>query len=250
MKAMDPGVRRWRPRRGGGLLHHLLLMATAAAGFSACGNVTSGGVGEVELLLSSDEWELEATESGLGIAGLGGAIQGWGSQARGNEGWGHQGKGSQVVVDEEELAGTLSVSVRSYVRAGGPGTDDWVEITDGVQEIVVPLEDPTPVVIARATLNEGEYRAIRTLFGRVRVEVERGLTIGGEPFTGEIRVTFGESGLLLVEERNLRIEPNRSIPLLLEMGTRRWIHLADQETRDVSESDFEREFRTRTGSAR
>lgn len=193
---MDPGVRRWRPRRGGGLLHHLLLMATAAAGFSACGNVTSGGV------------------------------------------------------DEEELAGTLSVSVRSYVRAAGPGTDDWVEITDGVQEIVVPLEDPTPVVIGRATLNEGEYRAIRTLFGRVRVEVERGLTIGGEPFTGEIGVTFGESGLLLVEERNLRIGPNQSIPLLLEMGTRRWIHLADQETRDVSESDFEREFRTRTGSAR
>ncbi len=191
----------------------------AVALFGGCGgNVTSGGFGEVEVLLTSD-----AAEELAGAARV------------------------LAPTGHEPLVGTLSVTVRSFVREG---ESRWIEVTSGPQEIVVPLEDPTPVVVARATLPEGDYDAVRTLFGRIRVNVERGLVVNGEPIVGELRVEVGSDGILVMEERGLRVERDTALPLLLEMRARRWLAFVDRERRVIEGPDFRREFRVRTPPGR
>jgi hypothetical protein len=204
---------------GPGRFLRVASLALATTLLAACGgNVTSGGFGEVEVLLSSD-----AAEELQGIARV------------------------LAPTGHEPLVGTLSVTVRSFVREGG---SRWIEVTDGPQEITVPLEDPTPVVVARATFPEGDYDAVRTLFGRIRVHIESGLVVGGEPVVGEVRVEVGLDGILVMEERGIRVDREGTSPVLLEMRARRWLPFVDRERRLVEGPDFRREFRIRTPPGR
>ncbi len=185
---------------------------------SACGgNVTSGGFGEVEVLLSSDQ-VAELTQGALQSLGV-------------------------APAEAAGLEGTLTVTVRSFIRSG---RGIWIELTNGPQQLVLPLEDPTPVQVARLELFEGPYDAVRTHFGRIRVRVERGLTVGGEPVTGDVEVELGIDGALLVELRPLRVARRERLSVLLEMNARRWLPFLDRERRLVGEPDFRREFRVRT----
>ncbi|MEX2529284.1 MAG: hypothetical protein WD960_00800 [Gemmatimonadota bacterium] len=99
----------------------------------------------------------------------------------------------QSLTERPVIEGTLTVRVRSFVRRG---RGDWEELTDGLQEITVSLDRPEPVEVARRSLPEGRYNAVRTIFGRVEAEVVRGLTVGGEPITGTIQVDLGPEGTL------------------------------------------------------
>ncbi len=201
------------------------------------------------MLLSSD-----TAEELLGAARVLVSTDATGSMATGSMATGSMGNvmavgtvGNVMATGASPLVGTLSVTVRSFVREGG---SRWIEVTQGPQEIIVPLEDPTPVVVARAQLPSGEYEAVRTLFGRIRVHVERGLVVNGVPVVGEFRVEVGTDGILVMEERGVRVERQEILPLLLEMRARRWLPLVDQERRVVEGPDFRREFRIRTLAGR
>jgi hypothetical protein len=208
---MIPSTRSIRRALAGLTLVFLPLIA-------ACGgNVTSGGFGEVEVLLSSDQVE-ELTQGALASLGV-------------------------AAADSNGLRGTLTVTVRSFIRSG---RGVWIEVTNGPQQVVVPLEDPAPVQVARIDLFEGSYDAVRTHFGRIRVQVQQGLSVGGEPVTGEVEVELGLDGALLVELRPLRVARRERLSVLLEMNARRWLPLLDRERRLVEEVDFRREFRVRT----
>jgi hypothetical protein len=171
----------------------------------------------VEVLLSSDQVE-ELTQGALASLGV-------------------------AAADSNGLRGTLTVTVRSFIRSG---RGVWIEVTNGPQQVVVPLEDPAPVQVARIDLFEGSYDAVRTHFGRIRVQVQQGLSVGGEPVTGEVEVELGLDGALLVELRPLRVARRERLSVLLEMNARRWLPLLDRERRLVEEVDFRREFRVRT----
>jgi len=229
-RAHSRALARARPRAR--VVSVLLATGLLSTGLlSACGgNVTSGGFGEIEVLLSS-----ETSDELLGAARVLVSTNATGSM------------GNVVATGAGPLVGTLSVTVRSFVREGG---SRWIEVTHGPQEIIVPLEDPTPVVVARAQLASGEYEAVRTLFGRIRVHVERGLEVNGVPVVGEFRVEVGTDGILVMEERGVRVERQEILPLLLEMRVRRWLPLVDQERRVVEGPDFRREFRIRTLTGR
>jgi len=67
---------------------------------------------------------------------------------------------------------------------------------------------------------------------------------------GEFRVEVGTDGILVMEERGVRVERQEILPLLLEMRVRRWLPLVDQERRVVEGPDFRREFRIRTLTGR
>jgi hypothetical protein len=244
-------------------------LALALAFWGCGGNVTSGGFGEVEVQVSSDA-VAEAVETGMMAAAVSAAMParatpgdrpagpsspGAASSASpGAAGSGSPGASALPAMavlppmaglagDGSGLQGTLTVTVRSFVREGRAR---WVEITDGPQEVVLPLDDPTPVVVARASLPEGEYEAVRTVFGRIRVQVTGGLLVGGAPFTGELQIPVAGGGLLVAEERLLRVERRSPLALLLELRAPRWLPLVDRESRTVPEVDFRREFRVRT----
>lgn len=261
-----PAMRPVRHPVGAPLVLLLLLMPLFLGGCG--GNVTSGGFGDVEVQVSSDavaDGVLAAilaarAEQGPALVGKLDARMGTRAVAAPDGPAGTQAvaqpdapAGTQAVaasdawldvdLDPARLQGTVTVTVRSFLREG---RTRWIEITDGPQEVVLPLDDPTPVVVARASLQEGEYEAVRTVFGRVRVQVTGGLEIGGAPFVGEIQIPVVGGGLLLAEERPFVVERRRPLPLLLELHAPRWLPLANRDSRTVPEADFRREFRVRT----
>jgi hypothetical protein len=198
-------------RLGKGLLPALALVLIG------CGNLTSGGLGEVEIQVSPEELQEEATAL-LGAMSAG---------------------------DDPELflEGTLSVTVRAFVRER-PGV--WFEITDGPQEVVLSLDDPGAVVLARRELPTGDYSASRVVFGRIRADITAGLILDGDTITGEVRVRLGPDNLIVVEDTGpVRVVRRRTVPVLLEMRTRRWVRLLDREERAVDETDFREFFRVR-----
>jgi len=197
-------------RPGKGLLLALVLV------LMGCGNLTSGGVGEVEIQVSPEELQGEASAALVAMAG----------------------EDADFV-----LEGTLSVTVRAFVRER-PGV--WLEITDGPQEAVLPLDDPSFLVLARRELPARDYTASRVAFGRIRADITAGLVVDGDTITGDVRVRLGPDNLIVVEDTGpVRVVRRRTVPVLLEMRTRRWVRLLDREERVVDEVDFREFFRVR-----
>lgn len=200
-----------------------VLTALALAGsvlVAGCGNVTSGGFGDVEVILSSDEIEdLQETASEL--------IR---SEALPTS---HAGT----------IEGSLTVSVRSFALIT---RDEVVELTDGVQEITLPLDDPTPVELARRDLPAGAYRGLRTFFGRIEANIVRGLDVNGEEIIGTVRVDLGQDGALTVTSlQTFEVIEEAATTVAIEMQSGIWLRLVDAVVRRVDLEDFRRIFRVR-----
>lgn len=189
------------------------------------GDLTSGGFGEVEILVSS-EATAEAT-SGAARAAL---------------------SPPAAATSDDPIDGTLSVHVRVWIREAG---GQWVEVTDGAREVTMPLSEPTPVLLATGDVRAGSYDAVRTTFGRVRAQVVRGLTVDGDTIVGEIPVELGPDGTLTIEAPiDLHVEQARTFPLVLEMNASVWLRLVDRVERTVREADFRGAFGVRVQPGR
>lgn len=215
-----PDARSFRPTSHGALGVLVLACLLLTGG---CGNVTSGGFGDVEVVLSSDEvegFQEAATGMLLAEAGLPPATS----------------HGSTI-------QGTLTVRVRSFARRG---FGDFVELTDGVQEVTVSLGDPEPIEIARRPMPAGSYDAVRTFFGRIEANVTGGLVIDGVPVTGTVRVDLGTDGALsVVTPTGFEVWENAPTVVAIEMQSGIWLRLVDAALRRVDLDDFRRIFRVR-----
>jgi len=221
--------------RNGNWRRRVLLLAGLGLGLAGCGNLTSGGVGEVEVVLSSDEVEELGIEMTRALALEANGIGAWETVPS-----------FQTSSERPVIEGTLTVRVRSFVRRG---RDDWEELTDGLQEVTVSLDRPEPVEVARRSLPEGRYDAVRTIFGRVEAEVVRGLRVGEEPVTGTIQVDLGPEGTLTLLNRvDLVVREQETALVVLEMQSGIWLRLVDAARRSVLRDDFRQVFRVRTGT--
>lgn len=215
-----PGVRpKWSIAQGA--LGAVVLSGLLFTG--GCGNVTSGGFGDVEVVLSSDEVEdLQAAASAMLLA---------------------EGARPAAIAHGSEIQGTLTVRVRSFARRG---VGDFVELTDGVQEVTVSLSDPQPVEIARRPMPEGSYDAVRTFFGRIEADVTGGLVIDGQLVTGTVRVDLGEDGALsVVTLTGFEVWADTPAVVAIEMQSGVWLRLVDAALGSVDLEDFRRSFRVR-----
>jgi hypothetical protein len=190
-----------------------------AVALASCGNVTSGGVGDVEVVLTSGEViDLSATVQSALVSGI----------ARSTE---------------DGIQGTLTVRVRSFARRRD---GEFEELTDGVQELTLSLQDPEPVEIARRALSAGRYEAVRTFFSRIEAEVTSGLVIDGVPVEGTIPVDLGALGTLSVVDLNgFDVWEGAPTVITLEMQSRVWLRLVNAVARRVDLDDFRRIFRVR-----
>jgi hypothetical protein len=154
-----------------------------------CGNVTSGGFGEVEVVLTSDEVaELQEAARSMVLAD------------------------AEATSHGSTVEGTLTVRVRSYARRG-PG--DFVELTNGVQEVTVSLSHPEPVEIARS---------VRCL----------------------LAATMGSTGTFsVVTLTGFEVVENTPTVVAIEMQSRVWLRLVDAVLRRVDLEDFRRVLRVR-----
>jgi hypothetical protein len=200
-------------------IRRLAATVALAGALGGCGNVTSGGVGEVEVVLAPDEaTDLVSSTSALMASVLSGA-------------------------PGDSIEGTLTAHVRSFARRPD-GT--FEELTDGVQVVTVALGERDPVEIARREMSAGRYEAVRTFFGRIEVEVTGGLVVDGVPVEGTVTVDLDSVGTLsVVDLTPFEVWEGSSTVIALEMQARLWLRLVDAVTHRVDVTDFRRIFRLR-----
>ena len=185
----------------------------------ACGNLTSGGFGEVEVVVATDSVSAAAM------------------QAPAAAGFPTGRPASRQVVD-----GTLTMRVQVFAvsRSGRA-----LEVTSGVQELVMPLSSVAPFLLARRDLPEGSYASVRTVFLSVVAEVESGLVVDGVPIRGPVTVELGPSGRIMVETPlDLTVSENTPAQVKVDLHTTRWLRLLNQQRR-VQPEDFQREVQVR-----
>lgn len=207
--------------RGCGTRRGLVGLLAGAVVLAGCGNVTSGGLGDVEVVLSSDEVE-ELGE--VATAALLAEIA-----------------GPAATSHLLPIEGTLTVRVRSYARRG---VADLVELTDGIQELTLSLSDPEPVEIARRALPAGGYEGVRTFFGRIEANITRGLVIDGDTIRGTVAVDLGPAGTFsTVTLTPFEVLEGAPTVVAIEMQSRVWLRLVDAVLRRVDLDDFRRVLR-------
>jgi len=198
------------------------LAATLAAA-AGCGDLTSGGVGDLDVIVAADSVPLAAAGSPQAPSVPTG--------------------GASRQTGPSDLAGSLTLSIQVFVLHP---PYRWVEVTDGPQEVVMDLESSEPVVLARATLAAGRYRGVRTVFRRVEANVVRGLVVDGQPVTGLVRVRLGDGGVLVVDDpTEVEVPVGGETSLLVDLHTTRWLRLLNLELRQVAASDFQGQVRVR-----
>jgi hypothetical protein len=211
-------------RKPWGIVHacrDAALAAVMAALGGACGNLTSGGFGDLEVLVATDSVPaatLLAPPAALSMVP------------------------SRVGSQQQMVDGTLTLGVQVFVLTGSGRT---VEVTNGVQELVMPLSGSAPFVLARRELASGAYAAIRTVFVSVVAQVEGGLVVDGVPIRGPVTVDLGSDGRIVVDTPlDLRIEEDLETRIKVDLHTTRWIRLLNNQRR-VQSQDFQREVRVR-----
>lgn len=204
----------------------------------ACGNLTSGGFGEVEVVLTSQA--VEELDAALHRA----AALSLAPHAEAPS----QASNSNLSLGPPQLEGTLLVRVRSFALDGSRG---GVELTNGLQEVTLSLRDPVPVELARRELPEGEYRGVRTVLGRVEAVVVQGLDMNGVPVTGTIQVDLGPTGTLDIRtDTPFQVRAGDGTQVALEMRSRVWLRLVDAARRVVPEEALRNALRIRIESRR
>jgi hypothetical protein len=201
----------------------LAIALCASAIMAGCGNVTSGGFGDVEVQLSSDEVaEVQAAAS---------SILAFGSLDRG---------GASLATP---IVGTLTVRVRSFARRG---VADFIELTDGAQDVTLSLSDPRPVEIARRALPAGRYDGVRTFFGRIEADIVSGLVIDGQEVTGRVLVDLGAGGALTVlTYTGFDVWEDAPTVIAIEMQSGIWLRLVNAALKRIDAEEFRRILRVR-----
>jgi hypothetical protein len=164
----------------------------------ACGDLTAGGAGEVEIEIISDTVGVSAVTT--------------------------------------PIEGTLTVGVQIYARQGLR----QVELTDGIQELDLPLAGGASTVVSRRSIPAGRYRGERIVFRKVEADVEDGLEVGGVPFLGAVAVELGPGDRIEIPwSVDLSVTESAVSSLVLEMRAPRWLRLLQADLRRVSRESFE-----------
>jgi len=164
----------------------------------ACGDLTAGGAGEVEIEIIADSVALSSAMA--------------------------------------PIEGTLTVGLQIFARRG----TRVVELTDGVQELELPLDGSGTSVVSRKGLPSGSYRGERLVFRSIEADIVDGLEVEGEPFLGAVQVDLGPSDRVEIPWAvNIEVRENGLAHLVLEMRASRWLRLLNPLLRRVSKESFE-----------
>ena len=218
-----------------------------------CGNLTSGGYGDLEVLVASDTvstTESRSAPAAASVAPVFTLSPGYSSGAFVSAVAAPPAVSAEVPPDilgpdrqrsslSMLLEGTLTLRVQVFALPRADATP--IEVTDGVQQVVMPLSGGAPVLLARKSLAEGSYSVIRTVFLHVEALVEGGLVVNGVAIRGPVRVDLG-SRLVVDTPVDLTIEEDVPARISVNLHTTRWIRLLNLDRR-VNAEDFQAEVR-------
>jgi len=182
----------------------------------ACGDLTSGGFGELEVEMAADSLSGDAAVASSLMAG---------SYA------------------SSLIEGTLTAQVRVFVRRG---ILDWEEVTDGAETLVLTLGEAGTGLVARDEFPAGRYDRVLIVFRRVEVEIVRGLVVDGDTIRGRVRVELeADRQIAIARLIDLVVRDGERTVLLMEMRASRWLLRVDRLRRVVEAVDFRELFRVR-----
>ncbi len=100
---------------------------------------------------------------------------------------------------------------------------EGVQKVDAVDRMIVPAD---------------QYTQMRIVFTDIRVDVEEGLIINGEPVLGEVRVELKDTALTVTRQLNLNIGEGESVFLLMDLNANTWLQAVDPVLRVIAEEVF------------
>lgn len=219
------------PRRAVALAALVLL---AGAGAACGGNLTSGGLSDVQVFVAGND-----TEARAGMA----AISTASPVATSSAGNLHASPG---IPGLQVAPGTILGTVTVVLQVELMGSDRrWVQITDGPQAVTVGLDAPNGSLLAARPLDAGRYIRARTTFLRVEADVEGGLVVGGEEVTGAIPVELPLAGLRVEDGLFLELEEGNPGRLVVALNSQLWLRLVNANLRRVPQTIFQQAVRVR-----
>jgi hypothetical protein len=198
---------------------------------AGCGDLTSGGVGAVEVTMVSDS---------LAISSEAPAAHGP------NLPFGGSGRAPAGVDEPPPIQGAVTVQLQTYVRSG---TRDWVELTSGIQEVTFPIHGGEAAVAMRTNVPSGLYTEVQNRFWSLEVHVEGGLVVDGTEITGLVRVEELEPLRPLALTRPIQLDVGGGAPasIVVELRAGIWLRRLDPVAQQVPREEFEEAHRVREG---
>jgi hypothetical protein len=193
---------------------------------AGCGELTSGGVGEVEVWTTADDPQSGAATSAPAPSQSVVAGPGEGSPAP-----------SPAVGSTRAADGILTAQLQAYLRAEGTG--EWIEITEGVRDITMDLDGMSERRAGVRFLSSGRYTGFRVVFQRVEANVTGGLVVGGVPVLGTVRVALGAQGLTVERDLVLEVVARGAHDVVLDLGADIWLPQLSLVTRTVAAEQFQ-----------
>ncbi len=202
-----------RSERSGRVRALAVLTLWAATG---CGNVTAGGLGEATVFVTGND-EPAAPAPQPSSSAL-------------------QAPPSPSSPDEaEEAEGTVEVEFMVFLV-----TDRGTQNRLGRDEIRVKvdlqgLEEPE---VVSERIPAIRYTELLLVFTEIKVEVEGGLIINGEPIMGELHVELEDLSLPVTRAIDVDISEGQSVDLVVDLNAPAWLAALDPVTRTIDESVF------------
>jgi hypothetical protein len=194
----------------------------------ACGELTSGGVGDDEVWATADEQGTPSASPPPGSSAVVPPAYGWES---------HGTPSAASSRESAAAAGVLTAQLRVFLRSDLTG--EWIEITDGVRDLTLDLDGSSERRVGVRILEGGRYTGLRIVFHRVEANVTGGLIVGGIPIVGLVSVDLGGLGTLTVERSLLLdLEAGGSQDVVLDMGASTWLPTLSLLTRIVAGAAF------------
>lgn len=183
----------------------LLLVPLAVAG---CGELTAGGFGNVETVLSGDAPEDQTSTAGRTTStSFVATYEGAGASTA--------PASFQEGQPQGDVSATLEVSILSP-------QGEWLPLTDGLEEATVDISGRTEVELDREEMEIGLYPRVRVRFTDVQARVEAGL-----PVLGNIGVDFGDASSITVErEVNLELGDGDEVQVVIDLNSTQWLNAA------------------------
>lgn len=190
----------------------LLLLACA-------GNITAGGFGEVQVIVSGD-----ADDEPASVA------------VSQDPRTGSMAASIALYDDDDEPEGKLEIEfLASLIRSDG----EMIPVDDKEIEVEVDLAGFFEADAVRATLPAGRYVALQIEFTEIEVEVERGVIVDGVEITGPIEVELEDDESILVQrELDALLVDGGRLDILLDMNARTWLRAIDPDLRNVAQQVF------------
>jgi hypothetical protein len=210
---------------------------------SGCGDLTSGGYGDVDVSVVSDPIPV-----GAGSALLGGMPTldsapdpaAFSTDRSGAPNVGGLERSNQLSDAGSAAEGSVRLRMRVFLRRG---TRAWIEVTPGLRELAVSLHDGEEELLATTRLPAGRYDAVKVDFRLVEAEVERGLVIQGDTLRGPIAVAIPAEGITVIFPQRVDVSSDARTSILRQIRAQEWLRKANRVGRTVTREDFEAEVR-------